>query len=894
MKTLKFKTMSILSHRGYSIDKKKESAEVVVHHKKQLTVMPHIERQEFAHLSKPIHLYQETDQRLYMPRFYGAKHFGPPDSDKLTTKPFEHSDRLVFKGKLQPHQFAPAEAMQNALDTIGGGVISIACGGGKCLGLDTEVILYSGKIVKVQDIKVGDQLMGDDSTPRTVLSLARGREMMYDIVPTKGEKYTVNESHILSLKYSTTVNKRARKGHVVDMPLKTYLKLPSSYHGRAGPLLGYRVGVNFPEVEVPLDPYFIGLWLGDGNSRQPKITTTNEEIVNYLKSFILTVDPDLDLYQCPDDPITYRIRNLSNVDGDDHNAIMTTLRELNLLQNKHIPEIYKCNSRENRLKLLAGLLDTDGYYHHNMYEIIQKRKQLAHDITFLARSLGFAAYVNECQKTCTNARDGPKVGTYHRVHISGSGLEQIPVLLQYKKAYPRKQIKDALVTRIKAVQTKVDDYYGFEIDGNRRFLLGDFTVTHNTALSIYIACQRKVPFGVVCHTTAMMKQWHERLQQFCPTAKIGIVQQKKCDIEGKDVVIMSVKTVALREFPKDCFARLGLVVWDEIHLMCTQLFSSAFPKLSTKYSIGLSATPFRKDCCDVVFQHHIGPIIFMSKRDRDSTIEARCVTLQMDGIESVHNRFGKIMYTPMAVATVNREERSTFLANMISELGSDGRNVLVLGEYVNHLKTLMKMIKKINPQKPCRPQQIAFMMGWHKRLGAKSELYNRIPKNVGKLIASFMTETVTCGLYIGEMKNEQRKTSESMNIILGTYKLASVGMDIPALNTLVMASPRKEIEQSVGRILRKQKDDAGFSPLIIDIIDDHGVFKAQSRERKKFYKQYGYTVVHTQMLPDGTVLSKRTVKSKDATVKGKVVKGACKVVEDVDDDGSVEEEECMF
>jgi superfamily II DNA or RNA helicase len=176
------------------------------------------------------------------------------------------------------------------------------------------------------------------------------------------------------------------------------------------------------------------------------------------------------------------------------------------------------------------------------------------------------------------------------------------------------------------------------------------------------------------------------------------------------------------------------------------------------------------------------------------------------------------------------------------------------------------------------------MMGWHKRCGAQSVLRQLgMPKEIGQLIASYLTVPVTIGLYIGEMKNEQRKISEEKDIILGTYKLASVGMDIPALNTLVMASPRKEIEQSVGRILRKQKSEAGFSPLIYDIIDNHGVFKSQARERKKFYGQYGYTVVHLQMLCDGTILSKRTVKGKDGTEgecespdKAKVAKAAPK------------------
>jgi superfamily II DNA or RNA helicase len=119
----------------------------------------------------------------------------------------------------------------------------------------------------------------------------------------------------------------------------------------------------------------------------------------------------------------------------------------------------------------------------------------------------------------------------------------------------------------------------------------------------------------------------------------------------------------------------------------------------------------------------------------------------------------------------------------------------------------------------------------------------------------FSSGEKTCGLYIGEMKNADRKVSEAKDVILGTFKLASVGMDIPSLNTLLLASPRKEIEQSVGRILRK---DHEVHPLIIDIIDNHNVFKSQARERKKFYKTYGYTVVHIHVEPNGTIKSSRT------------------------------------
>ena len=152
---------------------------------------------------------------------------------------------------------------------------------GKSLARDTPVIMYDGTIKMIQDVKIGDQLMGDDSTPRNVINLGRGMEMMYDIVPTKGDTYTVNESHILSLKYSTNKNKNVKKGDVIDIPLKDYMNLPPSYHGRAGPLLGYRVGVDFPYKEVDIDPYFLGYWLGDGNSRNCGITTIEKCVIDY-------------------------------------------------------------------------------------------------------------------------------------------------------------------------------------------------------------------------------------------------------------------------------------------------------------------------------------------------------------------------------------------------------------------------------------------------------------------------------------------------------------------------------------------------------------------------------------------------------------------------------------
>jgi hypothetical protein len=135
----------------------------------------------------------------------------------------------------------------------------------------------------------------------------------------------------------------------------------------------------------------------------------------------------------------YRICSLKK-----DNRFMRFLKNNNLINNKHIPFNYKCNSRNIQLKVLAGLIDSDGYHKNNCYEIIQKNTLLSEDIVYLCRSLGFACYVKKCKKTCYNTKNGPKEGEYNRISIYGSGLEDIPVLCKRKIFSKRKQIKNVL------------------------------------------------------------------------------------------------------------------------------------------------------------------------------------------------------------------------------------------------------------------------------------------------------------------------------------------------------------------------------------------------------------------------------------------------------------------
>jgi SpoVK/Ycf46/Vps4 family AAA+-type ATPase len=364
-------------------------------------------------------------------------------------------------------------------------------GCGKCFEKDTPVLMYDGTVKAVQDIRTGEQVMGPDSQPRRVLSTTQGRDEMFRVMPTKGIPYTVNADHILTLRLSGSrrTYKQADANNIINITVREYLKQNACFKQRA---LGYRTGVDFPGVPVPLDPYFLGLWLGDGSEKTPAVTTADAEIVHHITAVAdqhgLKVRRH-DKLNATNRASTYFIT--AGNQGRPANPLLVSLRELGVLGNKHIPSLYKINSREVRLRLLAGLIDTDGCMAGNDFEIIQKRERLANDIVFVARSLGLAAYVHSCQKSCKV--NGVQItGTYYRIHVSGD-TDMIPVRLHRKQAQPRQQRKNVLNTGIRVESVGEGDYYGFAVDGDHRFLLSDFTVVHNSLSAKAIGALWRLP-----------------------------------------------------------------------------------------------------------------------------------------------------------------------------------------------------------------------------------------------------------------------------------------------------------------------------------------------------------------------------------------------------------------
>ena len=347
---------------------------------------------------------------------------------------------------------------------------------GKCLGLGTKIVMFDGTLKNVEDIEIGDQLMGDDSSPRNVLSLARGREKMFFVKQNKGIDYRVNESHILSLKRSRNEGKH-KHGDTLNIPIKDYNQKSNKFHTN---YKGYKVGIEFPQQHLEIDPYFLGIWLGDGTSSNISIATQDKEIVDYLQMYAkelnLQLSKSKNKEKCPMYSITSGKRGGYY---KNNNSLQTRLRKLNVLENKHIPHHYIQNSQENRLQLLAGLLDSDGYYDTkaNVFEIVQKNEKLANQIKFLADSLGYRvsfkskkARIKKINYECT----------VYRLRIVGD-LDKIPTKIKRKQARKLKAKREFKHTGIQVEYDKVDNYYGFTIDGNHLFLLEDMTVTHNTS-----------------------------------------------------------------------------------------------------------------------------------------------------------------------------------------------------------------------------------------------------------------------------------------------------------------------------------------------------------------------------------------------------------------------------
>lgn len=340
--------------------------------------------------------------------------------------------------------------------------IGAGSGCGKCLAKGTKVRLFNGSVKKVEDVTVGDMLVSDIGEPNRVISLGNGIDEIYKIEQSDGTKYFCNSSHILSLIDHT--------GTKIDIDIKEAINSTKK-------LYGYNGIVDYNKREVLIPPYILGIWLGDGHNDSPSLTCGDEEVLkawtDFGESIGLIPTEFTGETNCKRINLSRKIGTLQN------NIFYDNLKLYNLPFNKHIPIDYLINSKENRLQLLAGLLDTDGYLRKKnkaSYEFTTKYNRLGEDIENLARSLGFR--VRHTTKTVNST-------VYQRLHISGN-LSIIPCKVPRKAGGRYSYIDNNInilssYSRIINIEkVGIGEYFGFTLSGNKRFCLENYTVTHNT------------------------------------------------------------------------------------------------------------------------------------------------------------------------------------------------------------------------------------------------------------------------------------------------------------------------------------------------------------------------------------------------------------------------------
>ena len=316
-----------------------------------------------------------------------------------------------------------------------------------------------------------------------------------------------------------------------------------------------------------------------------------------------------------------------------------------------------------------------------------------------------------------------------------------------------------------------------------------------TVFSLYLACHYKIKTLVIVHKTFLLNQWKERAEEFT-NAKVGIIQQDKVDIKGKDIVIGMLQSIAKEKYDDNVFRDFGLVIFDEAHHAPSQYFSKALPLIACKKTIGLSATPKRSDRMEKILYWYFGDVMYKSEVEENDKVLVNLYNYTTDNpkFKEYFLRTGDINRAKTINKIVEIDSRNDLIINLIKSVVKDeNRKLLVLSDRIEHLELL------------------------------KSKLID-----------------ITCDFYIGGRKQKELKKAEEAQVIFASYGMASEGLDIPDLNTLFMVTPRKEVEQAVGRILRKINLD--IRPTIYDISDQLPSFIRQCSCRKKLYNSMGFEI----------------------------------------------------
>ena len=368
--------------------------------------------------------------------------------------------------------------------------------------------------------------------------------------------------------------------------------------------------------------------------------------------------------------------------------------------------------------------------------------------------------------------------------------------------------------KLRGSQPEVADFIMNKILENGGGLLQLHTGYGKTTLAIYLASLLKLRTLVIVHKTFLQDQWIERIKQFSD-ASIGTIRQKKTDVKGKDIIIGMLQSISMINYDPSIFDGIGLVVVDECHHVASKVFSRALFKINPKHTIGLSATPKRTDGLTKVIHWFLGDTIVRVERQGTNAVYVKAFMYNSSHLSFSEKKkmFQGVLKPDTVKMTSNiceLESRNKFLGSLINALRLKDRKILVISKRINHLKIMKKMVDD----------------------------FIKLDIKEGKCC----DDEYKTAFYVGGMPEYRLNDSAEADIIFATYDMASEGLDIDGLNTLVLATPKKDIVQTIGRIMRKPIEEGDVNPLIVDVCDELSCFGTWSKQRLNYYKENKYSV----------------------------------------------------
>ena len=671
-----------------------------------------------------------------------------------------------------------------------------------CHAKGSSVLTSDGVCIKVEDVKVGDFLLGNDGTPRKVLELHNGVDDMYKVTPIKGEPFVVNGGHILHL-YKTKEGKgyNSCQPRYDEISVKEYVVKSANYK-HLHKL--HRVSqIDFGNDKYLFDPYFVGLYLGDGCCINGlNITTQREEVVEYLREFARTYG------------LGFRAaekRNGENkaksyffpyafANNNTPNPLQVTIRGLGLegkvAGDKFIPHQYKVASVEDRFSLLAGLLDTDAFYdkEKNTFEYCSKSKRLADDVVFVCRSLGFFAQIGKTKVV--------KGESYYRIQISGD-LNLIPTKVAIRQGRARKQKKSVLVTGFSVEYLGRGEYFGFTLDGNHLYCDNQFFIHHNSGKSLVIAdiaSRLEGPLLVFQPSKEILQQNFAKLQSYgifdcgCYSASVGCKDINR-------ITFATIGSVMNHMSDFDCFKN---IIIDECHYVNSKSGQyKQFIEAKNRQVVGLTATPYRLDRAEG------GSILKFLTRVRPRIFSKVIYCCQIGELLS-KGYLADLHYYDLTELDLRRVRSNSTGADY------DERSLLAEYERCGFYDKLSNTVVKVLQPKSGIPRKGVLV-------------FTAFTKEARQLVDKLQSLRINAAIVTGETpKKEREAVLEGFKRreikVVANVGVLTTGFDYPALDTVVLARPTKSLGlyyQMVGRAIRPFEGKDGW---IVDLSGNYSRF----------------------------------------------------------------------